>query len=82
MATEWTLETLKAHYDALREADKQAVTAAFEAAKEKSLAHNDLIREMQRKESAYITKAAAYLALVGVVGVVSATVATLAFFLK
>lgn len=29
---EWTVETLKAHFDALREADKQAVSAALAAA--------------------------------------------------
>jgi hypothetical protein len=76
------LEEREKRYDERAAAQDRAISAAFEAAKEKSQSHNDLIQEMRRKEGTFVTKASLYLALVGVVGLVSATVATLAFFLK
>ena len=78
----WTVDTLKEHFDALRSADQEAVRAALDAAKEKSLAHNDLIKEMQRKEALYVTKAELYAALLAVVAVVGATMTILQFFFK
>jgi len=65
---------------ALREADQKAVDAALAAAKEKALAHNDLIGLMRQKESSYVTKSSLYLALIGVVGFVTAAMAVLGYF--
>lgn len=82
MSKKWTLSTLKAHFDALRVDDKDAVDAAFEAAKEKSASHNDLIKEAQRKEETYVTKAELYTGLIAVTAVIGAAAAVLRFFLK
>jgi len=76
----WTLDTLKEHFDALRRDDKDAVSAAFEAAKEKSQSHNDLIREGQRKEQTYVTKAELYAGLIAVTALIGAAMAILKFF--
>lgn len=70
----------KAYVDALRAADQDAISAAFEAAKEKSLAHNDLIREGQRKEQSYVTKAELYAGLIAVTALIGAATAILRLF--
>lgn len=80
MAGGWTLETLKEHIDALRKADQDAIKAAFEAAKEKSSSHNDLIKEGQRKEATYVTKAELYSGLIAVTALIGAVAAILRFF--
>jgi len=80
--SEWTFKTIKAHFDALRKADKDAVDAAFEAAKEKSSSHNDLIKEAQRKEETYVTKAELYTGLIAVTAIIGAATAVLRFFLN
>jgi len=53
---DWTLLTLKAYFDALRAEDHKAIDAAFEAAKEKSASHNELIQAMERQQATFITK--------------------------
>lgn len=78
----WTIETLKEHIDTMRSADREAVRIALDAAKEKSMAHNDLIQEMRRKETTYITKTTLYAALIATVSISGLVVAALNFFLK
>lgn len=80
--TEWSVTTLKEHIEALRAQDQKAISAALAAAQEKALAHNDLIKEMQRKEALYVTKASLWWALVGTVSVVSLIFVALNFFIK
>ena len=63
--------TLREHFEALREADLRAIHAAFEAAKEKSAMHNDLIRAMKDQQAAYVTKGMIYAAVISMVAVVS-----------
>lgn len=68
------------HLAALREADQAALSAAFEAAKEKSANHNDLIKAMERQQANFVTKDQvrwAFMALIGGIGV--ATAAYVAF---
>ena len=60
----WTIPALKEHFDSLREADQHALTAAFEAAKEKSESHNRLIEAMEHQQATFITKGQAYAALI------------------
>lgn len=78
----WTIETLKEYLDTLREADREAVRIALDAAKEKSLAHNDLIQEMRRKEGLYVTKGMLMTALGATIAVFGAVMTALNFFLK
>lgn len=68
--------SLREHLEALREADLRAVQAAFEAAKEKSAMHNDLIRAMERQQDTFVTKGTIYAAVIAAVAVAS-LVATL-----
>ncbi len=67
---------LREHFEALRQADQHALTAAFEAAKEKSAMHNDLIRAMERQQATFVTKGTIYAAVIATVAVAS-LVATL-----
>lgn len=78
--SEWTVDTLKEHFDALREDDKRELKNAFEAAKEKSAGHNDLIKEGQRKEATYVTKAELYAGLIAVTALIGAATAVLRLF--
>lgn len=54
--SEWTVATLKIHFDELRKADELRLNAAFEAAKEKSESHNALIEAMERQQHTFVTK--------------------------
>jgi hypothetical protein len=74
--------SLRDYFEALREDDKRELTNAFNAAKEKSASHNDLIREGQRKEASYVTKAELYAALIAVTAVITAATAILRLFIK
>lgn len=76
----WTIETLKQHFDALREADKHALEAAFEAAKEKSESHNELIQAMERLQSTYVTKGMVLTALGAALTVLGLVIAYFANF--
>lgn len=63
--------SLKEHFEALRAADHRAIDAAFEAAKEKSASHNELIHAMERQSATFVTTAQVrwmFTALIAVIG--------------
>lgn len=74
--------SLRDYFEALREDDKRELKNAFEAAKEKSASHNDLIREGQRKEETYVTKGALYAALIAFTAVAAVIMTILSFIFK
>ena len=61
--------SLRDYFEALRVADQRAIDAALEAAKEKADSHNALIEAMERQQGTFVTKSAAYSALVTVIAV-------------
>jgi hypothetical protein len=80
--SEWTVDTLKAHFDALRIDDKDALRVALQEAKEKAASHNDLIREGQRKEALYVTKSELYASVLAAAAIVGTIVTVLNLVLK
>lgn len=76
----WTHDTMKQYFDALREADQHALAAAFEAAKEKSESHNDLIQAMERQQATFVTKGMVLTALGAALTVLGLIIAYFASF--
>lgn len=77
-------ETIRAidreHTKELREAYQRAIDAAFEAAKEKSANHNDLIRAMERLQATFITRGMVYSAITTALVVLGLVIAYYANF--
>lgn len=44
------------HFEQLREADKEAIRTALDAAKEKSKSHNDILGAMREQQATFVTK--------------------------
>ena len=76
----WTLEAVKEHFEQLRLSDHRAVDAAFDAAKEKSEAHNALISAMERQQATFVTKGQVYAALIASLAALSIVVGMYAAF--
>lgn len=81
MASEWTIETLKAHFDELRKADIEATKIALAAAKEAvQIAENNAEKwrqnanewrgAMNDKDKNFITRREVWIALVAVIGII------------
>lgn len=48
--------SMKEHYDEVRKVEREAIKVALDAANEKARTHNDILKELERQQSTYVTK--------------------------
>ena len=77
--SEWTVDTLKAHYDAIFDARSEAIRQALDANEKRLNALNEIRSILSDQQSKFITKTEA-VALVTVVSVVVGAVVAIANF--